>query len=67
MSDKADWREPMKTLVAAVAAVLVSLLGAGVAHAGGAGYLLGILLKYWIGLIVILVILNLVCCWWRKR
>ena len=57
----------MKTLVAAVAAALVSLFGWDVAHAGGPDWLLHIPLKYWIDLIVLLLILNLVCCWWRKR
>ena len=57
----------MKTLVSAVAAVLMSLLGAGVAHAGGPDYLLYIPVKYWILLIVILVIVNLLCCWSRRR
>lgn len=57
----------MKTLVSAVAMASMSLLGADVAHAGGADYLLGIPWKYWIDLIVLLLILNLACCWWRKR
>ena len=57
----------MKTLVSAVVAALMSLFGAGVAHAGGPGYLLYVPVKYWILLIVILVILNLLCCWWRRR
>lgn len=65
--DEADWREPMKTLVSAIATALVILLGADVAHAGGADWLLKIHYKYWIDLIVLLLILNLVCCWWRKR
>ena len=45
----------------------MSLLGTDVAYAGGPDWLLSIPLKYWIDLIVILLILNLVCCWWRKR
>jgi hypothetical protein len=57
----------MKTLVAAVAAALVILFGLDVAHAGGPDWLVYIPLKYWIDLIVLLLILNLVCCWWRKR
>lgn len=57
----------MKTLVSAVAAVLVGLLGADMAHAGGPDYLLKIDFKYWIDVIVILLILNLACCWWRKK
>jgi hypothetical protein len=56
----------MKTLVSAVAMVLVSLLWAGVAHASGPTYF-GIPVKYWILIIVILLIFNLLCCWWRKR
>jgi hypothetical protein len=57
----------MKTLVSAVATALVGLLEANVAHAGGPDWLLSIPLKYWIDLIVLLLILNLVCCWWRRR
>lgn len=57
----------MKTLVSAAAAVLVSLLGADVAYAGGPDWLMSIPLKFWIDIIVILLILNLLCCWWRKR
>jgi hypothetical protein len=57
----------MKTLVAAIATALVTLLGADVAYAGGPDWLLSIKLKYWIDLIVVLLILNLICCWWRKR
>jgi hypothetical protein len=57
----------MKTLVSAVAAASVGLLGADVAYAGGPDWLLSIHMKYWIDLIVLLLILNLVCCWWRKR
>ena len=56
----------MKTLVSAVAVALVSLLGAGVAHASGPSYF-GIPVQYWILIIVILLILNLLCCWWRRR
>jgi hypothetical protein len=56
----------MKTLVSAVTAALVSLLGAGVALAGGPEYF-HVPVKWWILLIVLLLILNLVCCWWRKR
>ena len=57
----------MKTWMSGVAAALMSLLGAGVAHAGGPDYLLYIPVKYWILLIVILVIVNLLCCWSRRR
>jgi hypothetical protein len=58
----------MKTLVSAVATALVTLLGVDVAYAGGPGWsAFFIPLKYWIGLIVVLLILNLICCWWRKR
>ena len=67
MSDKADRRERMKTLVSAVAAASLSLLGADMAHASGPDWLFSIPLKYWIDLIVILLILNLLCCWWRRR
>lgn len=56
----------MKALVSAVVAVLVSLLGAGVAYAGGPSYF-GIPAQWWILLIVILLILNLICCWSRRR
>jgi hypothetical protein len=56
----------MKTLVSAVATALVSLLGADVAHAGGADYF-HVPAQWWILLIVILLIFNLVCCWWRRR
>jgi hypothetical protein len=57
----------MKTLASAVATGSVFLLGADVAHASGADWLLNVHGKYWIDVIVILLILNLVCCWWRKR
>ena len=57
----------MRTLVSAVAAAAVSLVGADVAYATGPDWLLGLPLKYWIDIIVLLLILNLVCCWWRKR
>jgi hypothetical protein len=56
----------MKTLVSAVATALASLLVADVAYAGGPDWLLNMPLKYWIDLIVLLLILNLACCWWRK-
>jgi len=56
----------MKTLASAVATASV-VLGADVAYAGGPDWLLSIPLKYWIDLIVLLLILNLACCWWRKR
>jgi hypothetical protein len=56
----------MKTLVSAVATASV-LLGADVAYAGGPDWLLHIPMKYWLDLIVILLILNLACCWWRRR
>lgn len=57
----------MKNLFFAVVTILVSLLGADVAYAGGADWLMSLPLKYWIDLIVLLLILNLLCCWWRKR
>jgi len=56
----------MKTLVSAVNTASL-VLAADMAHAGGPDWLLSIPMKYWIDLIVILLILNLVCCWWRKR
>ena len=57
----------MKTLASAVATGSVLLLGADIAYAGGADWLLHVPVKYWVDIIVILLILNLVCCWWRKR
>lgn len=56
----------MKTLASAAAAASVSLIGTGVANAGGPSYF-GIGVKWWILLIVILLILNLICCWLQKR
>jgi hypothetical protein len=48
-SDKADWREPMKTLAPAVATASLGLLAVdvGVAHAGGPNYF-GIPAQWWI-------------------
>jgi len=66
VSDKADRRERMKTLVSAVATASMSLLGAGVAHAAGPDYF-QIPGKWWILLITIVVILNLLCCWRRRK
>jgi hypothetical protein len=57
----------MKTLASAVATGSVLLLGADFAHASGADWLLHIPHKLWIDIIVLLLILNLLCCWWRKR
>ena len=57
----------MKALVSAVAMALMSLLWANLAYAGGPDWLLHIPLKYWIDVIALLLILNLVCCWSRKR
>jgi hypothetical protein len=57
----------MRTLVSAVATASATLLGADVALASGPDWLLSIPMKYWIDIIVLLLILNLVCCWWRKR
>jgi hypothetical protein len=57
----------MRALVSAVAAGAVSLVGADVAYATGPDWLLGLPLKYWIDIIVLLLILNLVCCWRRRR
>ena len=56
----------MKTLMSAVSASAV-VLGAEVAYAGGPGWkILGIGINYWILLIVILLILNVLCCWLKK-
>ncbi len=57
----------MRTLASALATASITLLGADVAHAGGPDWLLGIPAKYWIDIFAVLLILNLVCCWWRKR
>ena len=65
MLDKADWGGPMKALASAVATGSLLLLGTDVAHASGPGYF-GVPAKYWILLIVVLLILNLLCCW-KKR
>jgi hypothetical protein len=61
-----DWREPMKALVSAITAASVTLLGAEVAHAGAPHHLFNIPLMYWILLIVVLLMLNLLCCWLKK-
>jgi hypothetical protein len=63
-----DWREPMKTLASAIAAASVTLLGTEIAYAGAPSYLvfLNIPIRYWIFIIVILLILNLLCCWLKK-
>jgi len=55
----------MKTLVAAVNAASLTALSTGVAYAGAPEYF-NIPAKWWILAIVILLILNLLCCW-RKR
>jgi TM2 domain-containing membrane protein YozV len=56
----------MKTLVSAVSTGAL-VLGAEVAYAGGPGWkILGIGINFWIILIVILLILNLLCCWLKK-
>jgi hypothetical protein len=57
----------MKTLVSAVAAALVSLHAVDPAYAGAPDWLLNIPLKYWIDIFALLFILNLLCCWWRRR
>ena len=57
----------MKTLVSAVATASLSVLAADVAYAGAPDWLLGIPAKYWIDIFALLLILNLICCWWRKR
>lgn len=58
----------MKALVSAIAAASVTLLGAEVAHAGAPSYLvfLNIPIMVWILIIVVLLILNLLCCWLKK-
>lgn len=56
----------MKALVSAIAASSVTLLGAEVAHAGAPHHLFNIPLMYWILLIVVLLMLNLLCCWMKK-
>ena len=56
----------MKTLVSAVSTGSL-VLGADLAYAGGPGWkILSIPINYWILLIVILLILNLVWCWWKR-
>lgn len=56
----------MKTLVSTVSAGAV-VLGAEVAYAGGPGWkIFNIPINYWILLIVILLIFNLLCCWLKK-
>ena len=57
----------MKTLASAVATASLSLLAADPAYAGAPDWLLGIPAKYWIDIIALLLILNLVCCWWGRR
>jgi len=57
----------MKTLVSAVSTASLVALGADIAYAGGPDWLLSIPMRYWLDIIVILLILNLACCWWRKR
>jgi len=58
----------MKALVSAITAASVSLLGVEGAHAGAPSYLvfLNIPIMVWILIIVILLILNLLCCWLKK-
>jgi hypothetical protein len=58
----------MKALVSAISAASVTLLGAEVAHAGAPAYLvfLNMPIMVWIVIIVVLLILNLVCCWLKK-
>ena len=57
----------MKTLVSVVATASMSLLAVDAAYASGPDWLFSLPMKYWIDVIVLLLILNLVCCWWRKR
>jgi hypothetical protein len=57
----------MKTLVSTVATTSLSLLAADVAYAGAPDWLLGIPFKYWIDIFAVLLILNVICCWWRRR
>ena len=56
----------MKALVSAIGAAWVILLGVEVAHAGAPHYLFSVPIMYWILLIVILLILNLICCWYKR-
>ena len=56
----------MKALVSAIAAASVTLLGAEVAHAGAPHDLFGVQLMHWILIIVVLLMLNLLCCWLKK-
>jgi hypothetical protein len=57
----------MKTLTSAVATASLSLLAVDPAYAGAPDWLLNIPAKYWIDIFALLLILNLVCCWWRRR
>ena len=57
----------MRMLGSTVTAASLSLLATDVAYAGAPDWLLNIPAKYWIDIIVLLLILNLVCCWWRRR
>jgi len=63
---QSDGREPMKALVSALTVASVTLLGVEAAHAGAPHYLFFVPIMYWILLIVILLILNLLCCWFKK-
>ena len=57
----------MKNLATTVTTASLSLLATtDVAYAGAPDWLLNIPAKYWIDIIVLLLILNLICCWWRK-
>ncbi len=56
----------MKALVSALTVASVTLLGVEAAHAGAPHYLFFVPIMYWILLIVILLILNLLCCWFKK-
>jgi hypothetical protein len=64
--DSRRWEVCMKTLATTVSAASLALVP-DVVYAGGPGWkILGIPINFWILLIVILLIVNLVCCW-RKR
>ena len=58
----------MRALVSAITAASVTLLGAEAAHAGAPAYLkfMDIPIMVWIVLIVVLLILNLLCCYLKK-
>jgi hypothetical protein len=58
----------MKALGSTVTAASVGMLLVDVAHAGAPDHLklFGIPVMYWILIIVILLIFNLLCCWMKR-